>query len=527
AMSTAFANGRFFSLNPQIAQIEFNKSIAGCYRDGNKEYDAVGVLLLTWRDDDMKCKEKEVDALEKVFRDEFGYQTEQYQIPPTDSSRSLFTRLNAFLRCYDSPSKLGIIYYGNESPIVDGNDLHLFARRTPHGVPTADLSRTNTTLSDLSIPESPTEVKSVFDNPVRKDARPQQPHIGFMEICEQIKISETDMLLIVDSCFAAGAFTDLPFGGRKCELFCSIAEKDWARAPGQEGSFTKILTNSLVEMVRESPLGFSTPDLYRRIYRQQHAAHKPYHFNQSRRDYGKIWLRPCQQQDDSSTKLESNDDSVDSKYSIDVRFHLTKSLDMVELNKVVKALQWIPFVQRVKMQSMHSPVDELNEFIRALHMANRLRPLLARIRRRREVRLAQQLYASSSPSSPIENTTGEQFLGKKPRNVDLFDWSGAKAVTPGDERMSPGEYFDLKIPPPKLYDLHVPATKADEVPHSFSREAQTDAPVEPRGNTLQGTAKPRPSQRILDGLLFFTLGVLAPTVVGWVTQGCAAPSAAA
>jgi hypothetical protein len=51
---------KFFSLNRRIAQLEFNKSIAGCYRDGHAEYDAVGVLLLTWNDDDMNCKETEV-----------------------------------------------------------------------------------------------------------------------------------------------------------------------------------------------------------------------------------------------------------------------------------------------------------------------------------------------------------------------------------------------------------------------------------------------------------------------------------
>jgi hypothetical protein len=50
----------FFSLEPEIAQLKFNKTIAGCYRDGNSEYDSVGVLLLTWKDDDMNCKDAEV-----------------------------------------------------------------------------------------------------------------------------------------------------------------------------------------------------------------------------------------------------------------------------------------------------------------------------------------------------------------------------------------------------------------------------------------------------------------------------------
>jgi hypothetical protein len=530
---------RFFSLGRNIAQIEFNKSIAGCYRDGNAEYDAVGVLLLTWADDDMNCKEEEVNVLERVFKDDFNYHTEQYEIPSTESSEALFSRLDAFVRCYDSPSKLGIIYYGGHAEKVEssdgtGSDLELFARRTPHGIPAASLSRTNTSLSDLSLPDSPTDVKSLtaFDNPVPKGPRPPQPHISFMKICEHLKSSETDILLIVDSCFAAGAFTDQPFGGRKCELFCSIAEKDLARAPGQHGSFTKILTKSLSEMIRESPQGFSTPDLYRRVYRQQHQAHKPFLFNQSRLDYGKIWLRPCPQKDKSGTDLESDDDAIDSKYTIDVRFHLTKSLDMMELNRVVKALQWIPFVQRVKMQSMHSPNDDLSDFIRTVYMANRLRPVLARIRRRRDVRQAHQLQRTdtSPPSSPIANTTSEQFLGKNPRNVELFDWSKAKAVTPHEERLSPGEYF-LTTPQPKLHDQQVPTqvpeqpTMADAALQVFSREVQKDAPVEPSGGSLQRTTDTRLSQRTLDGLLFFTLGVIAPTMMRWAVQGRAPPFA--
>lgn len=54
---------RFFSMGRKDAQVEFNKSIAGCYRDGNVEYDSVGVLLLTWKDDDLNCKEREVRGL--------------------------------------------------------------------------------------------------------------------------------------------------------------------------------------------------------------------------------------------------------------------------------------------------------------------------------------------------------------------------------------------------------------------------------------------------------------------------------
>lgn len=642
---------RFFRLGRNIAEIEFNKSFAGCYRHGDAEYDAVGVLLLTWANDDMHCREKEVNPLEQVFKDKFNYHTEQYLIPAEESEDSLKIRLEAFIRCYDNPSTLGIIYYGKFSrrnlpghvlnlsgghaarvDIADGIgcDLKLFARSgaklTKTNTSLSDvsnssfsLSRKNTTLSDIpetsvnlsrtntsisDIPDaSPVDVKRMptFDNPTEEPLSPDEPSISFRNICEQLQSAETDMLLIIDSCFAAGAFTDQPFGGRKCELLCSIAEQDLARAPGQPGSFTTILTKSLIEMIAESPDGFSTQELYGRIYRKQHRARKPFHFNKSRLDYGKIWLRPCPQKD---TNLAGTDGDLDSKYTIDVQFHLTKSLQMTEWNRVVKALQWIPFVQRIKLQSMHSPEDDLSEFIRMVHLANRLRPLLARIRHRRDYRLAKQLKRTdtSPPASPTANTTSEQFLEKEPRNIGLFDWSKAIAVTPQKERLSPGEYFDLKIQQPEmngqqeqpeaLEEPKMPQTElngqqeqletahkkrlspeedfglkisqpkvngqqdqpetleepkisqpemngqqeqpenpeelkmADTALQVSDREVHADAAVKHVGSSSQCSTNRSLSQRTRDGLLFFALGLMAPTMMSWAVQGLASPFAA-
>jgi hypothetical protein len=439
--------------------------------------------------------------------------------------------LQAFSRCYDSPSKLGIIYYGghaDRNETKDGVDLELFARRSLHGI-----SKTETSLSNISLPASPIEYKGQIDIALSKiqteQPRPKQPHVSFKAICEQIKASETDMLLVVDSCFAAGAFTDQPFGGRKCELFCSIAEKDWARAPGHEGSFTKILTTTLSKMIEETPNGFSTSDLYRRVYQQQHQTHKPFLFNQSKFDFGRIWLRPCRQNGKAAVAL------ADSKFTIDLRFHLAKSLDLMELNKVVKALQWIPYVQMVKMQSMHSPNDELSEFIRTVYLANRLRPVLARVRRKLELKKARQLYRTdSSPSSPSA-ATSKRFHVHEPREVALFDWSKTQAVMPHDERLTSDQYFhSKKATHLKLSDLQVPP----EVP---AHPAIADAALQicgqderavtstssPSDTLLQRITNTCLSQRTLDRLSFFAMGVLAPTVIGWAVQGSASPFAVA
>jgi hypothetical protein len=466
-----------------------------------------------------------VNPLEQTFKNKFNFNTEQYEIPPTDSAESLFNRLQAFIRCYDSPSKLGIIYYGGHAERIEtenGVDLELFARRTVQDSFKTNISRTNTNLSELSLLESPVEGKGPFN--VSNLPRPQQPHISYREFCAKIKTSETDMLLVVDSCHAAAAYTDEPFGGRKCELFCSIAEKDWARGPGEEGSFTEMLNTTLGEMIRETPEGFSTSDLYRRIYKKQHKQSKPSYFIQSKLDFGRIWLRPCQQKDQVAEALD------DSKYTIDVRFHLTKSLDMMELNQVVKALQWIPFVQMVKMQNMHSPGDDLNDFIRTVYLASRMRPVLTRVRRKLEQQRARQLRQSdSSPPSPTKPTS-EQFHLHLPRDVGLFDWSDTKAVTPNKERLTSNQYFDSsiktslktsQIPVP----LKIPAQPAviDAALQVISREEEADVPDKPSGIALQRTCL---SRRSLDRLSFFMMGVLAPTLITWAVQGRASPFAA-
>jgi hypothetical protein len=252
-------------------------------------------------------------------------------------------------------------------------------------------------------------------------------------------------------------------------------------------------------MIEKHPQGFSTADLYSRVYHEQHKARKPLLFNQSKLDFGKIWLRPCQQKATSSTNAADAADVADSKFTLDVRFHLTKSVTIMDLNKVAKALQWIPFVQKVDMRSMHSPEDDLYEVIRKIHAANLLRPHLIRIRRALDAKKQQQLRRTdtSPPSSPIENSTSERFLEQKPRDVELFNWSDTKVVTPHHGRLSPKDCLDLKV-----------------------------TPVKPDGSIVPRVIDAFLAQRALDGILFFTLGVVAPVVLRCAVRGCASAFAA-
>ncbi len=45
------------------ARIIFNKTLEGQYRHGKTGYRRVGALFITWEDDDMGCKQREVSSL--------------------------------------------------------------------------------------------------------------------------------------------------------------------------------------------------------------------------------------------------------------------------------------------------------------------------------------------------------------------------------------------------------------------------------------------------------------------------------
>ncbi|KAL8938810.1 MAG: hypothetical protein Q9216_003691 [Gyalolechia sp. 2 TL-2023] len=93
-------------------EITFNKTIQGHYRHGATGYKRVGALFITWEEDDLQCKENEVDALRALLADGFRYETHCFEIPTNRWQTALQKRIADFLYEYDSPDCLAIIYYG-------------------------------------------------------------------------------------------------------------------------------------------------------------------------------------------------------------------------------------------------------------------------------------------------------------------------------------------------------------------------------------------------------------------------------
>lgn len=93
-------------------EVTFNKTIEGHYRHGKTGYKRVGVLFVTWAEDDMQCRETEVDALRKLFDEDFNYETDYFLIPKARWQTALQKRIADLFYEYDSPDCLTIIYYG-------------------------------------------------------------------------------------------------------------------------------------------------------------------------------------------------------------------------------------------------------------------------------------------------------------------------------------------------------------------------------------------------------------------------------
>ena len=78
---------------------------------GRSRYATVNVLLIYWEEDDLGVLD-EIQVLERVFRNIYGYSTERWSIPSVDADDALLEKLFAFRKSNDRDDNLFIIYYG-------------------------------------------------------------------------------------------------------------------------------------------------------------------------------------------------------------------------------------------------------------------------------------------------------------------------------------------------------------------------------------------------------------------------------
>ncbi|MCJ1472685.1 hypothetical protein MMC13_001334 [Lambiella insularis] len=337
------------------ARFIFNQTIAGHYRNGRTGYTRVGVLLITWERDDMNLK---VDKLQAIFRDKFSFETVPFQIPSANSDTALLEKVSHFVHEYNSPDNLMIVYYGGHG--YKGTETEQF--KLAAFVRARSLSKSDICLHCCSKIEGDGE---------------GDPKAFFNDTFNCLRLPHTDILLIIDCCYAACAFDTQGLGKRKYELMASAPPDKLVPSAKHKDSFTSRLCQVLEGILSESRFskGFATSELYRRIYHKTKDDIKPSLFDQSSFDYGKIWLRPLK------TYVQP-DGPLKSQVTIDLTLRMAEMPNPANINELARALQYIPHVDEIKFEKLHAPAEEIQEFFYGMKKAMYTKKIIQKIRLR-------------------------------------------------------------------------------------------------------------------------------------------------
>ena len=240
------------------------------------------------------------------------------------------------------------------------------------------------------------------------------PRSFFNDILYTLRLPDTDILVIIDCCFAGKAFVNGEMGKRKFELLASTSQEDWAYAPNHEGSFTSILSDVLDNLLdsEKHRKGFPTSKLYRDVYHNAKMHIKPYLFDQSRYDYGKIWLRPLPATSEATTTAKNRD------ITIDLTLHLTGPPNGLMINNLAKSLQYLPHVQEVDFARLHAPEKDVKSLRSSIKQLQYLLRWTRTVRARRGER---QILN--------KHERGENFVAllEKQHYRHLYDWNDGVA----------------------------------------------------------------------------------------------------
>ncbi|OJD34950.1 tyrosine-protein phosphatase non-receptor type 6 protein [Diplodia corticola] len=346
------------------AKVAFNKFVDARYKDGSSAYSEVGVLLVCWTDDDLDVK-AEVDMLKQVFDEQFRFYTEVYKIPSEDSAAKLRAKMQRWAHKFEGAQKLSIIYYAGHGSQVDGNS------------------------TDLAIHGTRQETKA---------------NTFFNSSFQPLNLTDTDCLLILDCCFAAASFSRGEIGRRKFELLCSVAPSELAYGPKNASSFTKVLCAALEDLLVEHPSqGFSTSELYRKLYHKSIRTKKPFLFDQSSKNFGWIYLRP----------FYYGPEAKQENIAVELRLEMSRMPAEPEMKELAAHMQYLPLVKKLKFQHLHAPDHILQEFFDDLIRRQRIRPFIRTLRQRVAMR---RNKAFGLPDTEEEKRVARDDV------IDLYDW---------------------------------------------------------------------------------------------------------
>ena len=324
-----------------------------------------------------------MDQLRSIFNDDLGYQTDAFQIPPERPASALNKKVADFVHEHDETNTLLVLYYAG------------------HGFEDED-----TGLSITALDEG--------------DGEHGDPRAFFPDVMRLLHVARSDVLLIIDCCYASKAFLSGRHGRRKFELLAS--SMSLSPSPGKPGSFTAALIKVIRKLLKEPKHkhGFSTSILYSHLFHHPELAkYKPLLFDQSQFDYGKIWLRP-QSSGANVEMLVKPSDVV-----LDLKIHLSLSKEDpvgLAMNELAKALQYLPYVHHIDFSQLHAGDEEVAMFLQALRRASNVKKAI-RLMKERVKRRKREELAASDPMRRIQRPPSfNQYLTKIPSSTTQ-DWS--------------------------------------------------------------------------------------------------------
>lgn len=114
---------------PHVALEDFTtdltKAVKRVLPTSSRGYTSVNVLLLRWEDDDLGTEE-EIQALDKLFRETYNYDTKRKTIPSNNPRPALRRIIVDFHEKHDSKTGLLIVYYGGHG-IKRSNNQSMWA----------------------------------------------------------------------------------------------------------------------------------------------------------------------------------------------------------------------------------------------------------------------------------------------------------------------------------------------------------------------------------------------------------------
>ena len=256
------------------------------------------------------------------------------------------------------------------------------------------------------------------------DGERGDPRAFFPDVMRLLHVARSDVLLIIDCCYASKAFLSERHGRRKFELLAS--SMSLSPSPGQPGSFTAALIKVLKALLQEPEhkQGISTSVLYSRLFHYRALReYTPFLFDQSQFDYGKIWLRPQR----SSANLEMLVKPFEVALDLKIHLSLTKKDPVgLAMNELAKALQYLPYVHHIDFLQLHAGDQDVAMFLKALRRASNVKKVIRILKERVKARKLRELEAGDPHRRIPRPPSFNRYVTKIPSS-STQDWSSGVA----------------------------------------------------------------------------------------------------